>query len=185
MEIRQESPAQLSLAINLCSLVLCFDLQIASLLTLNLVTTFVCYPSFSLCLLLRNQICATWEFWWVVCSVMVPWLAIYGAATKPRASCGCTHKDVLLGTRWYRGSLSWSTAELHRCVIFTWALPWLSLLIMSSDLYVKLHAIGLPFEVVQWLTFEEQVTNRNINRLQEGRQVTLLDVTVPVMTSVI
>ena len=56
---------------------------------------------------------------------------------------------------------------------------------MSSDLYVELDAIGLPCEVVQRLTFEEQVTNRNINRLQEGRQVTLLDVTVPVMTSII
>ena len=46
---------------------------------------------------------------------------------------------------------------------------------MSSDLYVELDAIGLSFEVIQRLTFEEQVTNRNINRLQEGRQVTLLD----------
>ena len=34
-------------------------------------------------------------------------------------------------------------------------------------IYVELDAIGLPCEVVQWLTFEEQVTNRNINRLQE------------------
>ena len=56
---------------------------------------------------------------------------------------------------------------------------------MSRDLYVELDAMGLPFEVVQRLTFEEQVTNRNINRLQEGRQVTLLDVTVPIMMSVI
>ena len=38
---------------------------------------------------------------------------------------------------------------------------------MLEDLYVESNAIGLPFEVVQWLTFEEQVTNRNINRLQE------------------
>ena len=56
---------------------------------------------------------------------------------------------------------------------------------MSRDLYVELDAIGLPSRVVQWLTFEEQVTNRNINKLQEGRQVTLLDVTVLVMTSII
>ena len=88
MKIWQESPAQLSSAIKLCSLALYFDLWITSLLTPNLVTTFVCYPSFSLCLLLRDQICATWECLWVVCSVMVPRLAIYGAATKPRASCG-------------------------------------------------------------------------------------------------
>ena len=44
MEIKQESPAQWSLAIRLCSLALCFDLQIASLLTPNLVTTFVAIP---------------------------------------------------------------------------------------------------------------------------------------------
>ena len=78
-------------------------LVITSLLTPNLVTTIVCYPSFSWCLLLCNQNCATWKFFWVVCSVMVPRLAIYGAVMKPRASCGCTHKAVLLGTRWYRG----------------------------------------------------------------------------------
>ena len=56
---------------------------------------------------------------------------------------------------------------------------------MSRDLYVELDAIGLPSGVVQRLTFEEQVTNRNLNRLQEGRQVTLLDVIVPVMMSII
>ena len=38
---------------------------------------------------------------------------------------------------------------------------------MVEDLYVELDAIGLPCEVVQWLTFEEQVTNRNISRLRE------------------
>jgi hypothetical protein len=26
-----------------------------------------------------------------------------GAATKPRASCGCIHMVALLGTRWYHG----------------------------------------------------------------------------------
>jgi len=44
MEIQQESPAQLSLAIKLCSLALCFDLRIPCLLTPNLVTTFVAIP---------------------------------------------------------------------------------------------------------------------------------------------
>ena len=38
---------------------------------------------------------------------------------------------------------------------------------MVEDLYVELDAIGLPSRVIQRLTFEEQVTNRNINRLQE------------------
>ena len=38
---------------------------------------------------------------------------------------------------------------------------------MSRDLYVELEAIGLPSRVVQRITFEEQVTNINHNRLQE------------------
>ena len=55
-EFKQESLAQLSSAINLCSLVLCFDLQTATLLPLNLVATFACYPSLrSACLC--NPIC--------------------------------------------------------------------------------------------------------------------------------
>ena len=88
MEIKQESPAQLSSALKLCSLALCFDLRITSLLTPNLVTTFACYSSFAWCLLLCNQICATREFLWVVCSVMVTRLVIYGATMKPRAPVG-------------------------------------------------------------------------------------------------
>jgi hypothetical protein len=47
VEFKQESLAQLSLAIELCSLVLCFDFRIASLLILNLVSTFACYLSFA------------------------------------------------------------------------------------------------------------------------------------------
>jgi hypothetical protein len=47
VEFKQESLAQLSLAIELCSLILCVDFRIASLLILNLVTTFACYPSFA------------------------------------------------------------------------------------------------------------------------------------------
>jgi hypothetical protein len=45
VEFKQESLAQLSFAIELCSLVLCVDFRIASLLIPNLVNTFVCYPS--------------------------------------------------------------------------------------------------------------------------------------------
>jgi hypothetical protein len=59
--IKQKSHAQLPSAIELCSLVLCFDLRIASLLILNLVTTFACYPSlYGACS--YNLIGATWEF---------------------------------------------------------------------------------------------------------------------------
>jgi hypothetical protein len=45
VEFKQESLAQLSLAIVRCSLVLYFDLRIIFVLILNLVTTFACYPS--------------------------------------------------------------------------------------------------------------------------------------------
>jgi hypothetical protein len=45
VEIKQESLAQLSLAIARCSLVLYVDLWIIFVLILNLVTTFDCYPS--------------------------------------------------------------------------------------------------------------------------------------------
>ena len=86
-KFKQESHAQLSLLVNWCSLVPCPYLG-PPLLALNLVTTFACYPSFAWCLLLCNQICATWEFLWVVCSIIVPRLAIYGAMTKPRAPMG-------------------------------------------------------------------------------------------------
>ena len=42
-----------------------------------------------------------WDFTLVEGSVMVSWLVINGAVTKPRASCGRAHKVVLLGTCWY------------------------------------------------------------------------------------
>jgi hypothetical protein len=45
VEFKQESLAQLSLAIARCSLVLYVDLRIIFVLILNLVTTFACYPS--------------------------------------------------------------------------------------------------------------------------------------------
>ena len=88
MEILQESPAQLSSAIRLCSLALCFDLRIPYLLTPNLVTTFVAIPpshcaySYATKFVLRENACGLYD------SVMVTRLASYGAATKPRASCG-------------------------------------------------------------------------------------------------
>ena len=46
-KLGKKSPTQLSLAIKLCSLALCFDFRIPCLLTPNLVTTFVCYSSFA------------------------------------------------------------------------------------------------------------------------------------------
>jgi hypothetical protein len=45
VEFKQESLAQLSLAVARCSLVLYVDLWIIFVLILSLVTTFACYPS--------------------------------------------------------------------------------------------------------------------------------------------
>ena len=39
-------------------------------------------------------------------------------------------------------------------------------LYLVEDLYIELDTIGFPSGVVQRITFEEQVTDRNINRLQ-------------------
>jgi hypothetical protein len=55
MEFKQESPAQLSLIIKLCFLVLCFDLRITPLLTPNLMTIFACY--LAQCLFLQPNRC--------------------------------------------------------------------------------------------------------------------------------
>jgi hypothetical protein len=100
VEFKQESLAQLSSAIKLCYLVLCFNLWIASLI-LNLVTTFACYSSLVWCFSLQPNLCHL-KFHLFVCLIMVLRLAFYGAMTKPRASCGRAHKVVLLGTRWYQ-----------------------------------------------------------------------------------
>jgi len=61
VEFKHTFPAQLSSAIKLCPLVLCFDPRIASLLTPNLVTILVCYPSFAQCLFLQSNWCH-WKF---------------------------------------------------------------------------------------------------------------------------
>jgi hypothetical protein len=107
-EITQKSHAQSPSAMELCSLVRCFNLRIASLLILNLVNTFVCYPSlFNACCYHPN--CVTWNFTLVVWSVMVLWVATNGAATKPRASYGrptqgCAARHALV---------SWFLVTIH------------------------------------------------------------------------
>jgi hypothetical protein len=70
----------------------------------NLVSTLVCYPIFGWCCSTR-LIPDTWGFLMGVCSVMVLWLVLHGATTKPRASCGARHKVVLLNTCRYQGLL--------------------------------------------------------------------------------
>ena len=57
--------------------------------------------------------------------------------------------------------------ELHRWVIFSWAFPWLFLLILPRDPYIGLYVVGFPFEVAKRITFEDQITNINMNIPQE------------------
>jgi hypothetical protein len=57
VEFKQESLAQLSLAIARCSLVLYFDLRIIFVLILNLVTTFACCPPLVWCLFGQPNLC--------------------------------------------------------------------------------------------------------------------------------
>jgi hypothetical protein len=84
VEVKQESLAQLSLAIARCSLVLYFDLRIIFVLLLNLAATFTCYPSLVWCLF-GPPICVIWNSSSGVCSVMVLRLVFCGATMKPRA----------------------------------------------------------------------------------------------------
>jgi hypothetical protein len=70
----------------------------------NLGITLVCYRILY-DVVSTHLIFDMWGFLMGVGSVMVLWLVIYDAATKPRASCGRAHKVVLLGTRRYRGLL--------------------------------------------------------------------------------
>ena len=85
VEFKHTFPAQLSSAIKLCPLVLCFDPRIAlcwlQTLWLSLFAIPLLHNACS-----YNLIGATGNFTLGVCPVMVPWLAIYGAATEPRAS---------------------------------------------------------------------------------------------------
>ena len=65
-----------------------------------------------------------------------------------------------------------------------WALPWLSLHIYSKDTYIWPNIVEFPSEIAKKITFEEQVTDMNIGRLQEVVDKWLY-VTIPVMTLVI
>ena len=149
-----------------------------------LMTTFVCYPSFSWCLLLCNPICATWDFLWVVCSVMVPRLAIYGATTKPRASYGlqpqgCAARHVLVSK--FLFMIHCRTTPM--CYFHV-----SSSLVISPYLIERSVCRTRCNRASFWSrpkdNLEEQVTNLNINRLQEMVDK-WLDMTIPVMTLVI
>jgi DNA-directed RNA polymerase-5 subunit 1 len=48
-----------------------------------------------------------------------------------------------------------------------WDFPWLPLHILSEDPLIRPDVVGLPSKVAKRIAFEEQITNININRLQE------------------
>jgi hypothetical protein len=79
-------------------------LQLASPLILNLYPSLFATPSLDDVVSTR-LIPDTWGFLMGVCSIIVLWLVLHGATTKPGASCGAWHKVVLLGTRRYQGLL--------------------------------------------------------------------------------
>ena len=87
MEITQESPTQLSSAIRLCSLVLCFDLRITCLLTPNL-CDYLCLISL-LCIVLGHLTQFMQLEISLGCVISNGVMSSnYGAVMKPRASCG-------------------------------------------------------------------------------------------------
>jgi DNA-directed RNA polymerase-5 subunit 1 len=51
--------------------------------------------------------------------------------------------------------------------VFLWDVPWLSPYILSEDPYLGTKVVELPSKVAKRITFEEQVTDININRLHE------------------
>ena len=98
---------------------------------------------------------------------MVPRLAIYDAVAKPRAPMGA-HTRLCYST--YAGIKVPSHDPLRTtsmCYFHMSSSLVISPYILLEDLYVEPDTIGLPSEVVQRITFEEQVTDKNNNRLQE------------------
>ena len=87
---------------------------------------------------------------------MVSWLMTNGAAAEPRASLWPAGTWLCC---WVRAGIEvsshdplWNyTNELFSHELF----PWLSLLILSEDLYIEPDTIGFPSGVIQRITFEE------------------------------
>jgi hypothetical protein len=165
--IKQKSNAQSPSAIELCSLVLCFDLRITSLLMLNLMTTFACYLSlYGACS--YNLIGATWNFTFVVCLVMVLWIATDGAMTKPRASCGCRHMAGCLTRAGIMVSSHDPLWNDGRCIILS--CPFF--LVISPYRIVRSISQTKSSRASIWRYIKDNlwriVINININRLQEA-----------------
>jgi hypothetical protein len=80
---------------------------------------YLCLLSFLVWCLFLQPIGATWNFTFVVRLVMVLWVAADGAATKPRASCGCRHMVGCLARAGIMVSSHDPLSNDRRCVIFS------------------------------------------------------------------
>ena len=88
MEIKARSMISCLRQVRYVLLCCVLDLQVTSMLTPNLVTTFALLSLLCTMLVHTTNFCATWNFSLSVWSIMVSWVVANGAATKPRASCG-------------------------------------------------------------------------------------------------
>ena len=160
---------------------LCFDLQIASLLNPNLVTTFVCYSSFSLCLLLCNQICATWKFTLGVWSVIVLWVATTVPQRNLGPPCGRSAHGCAAGCALVsRFLVMIHCRTMPMCYFHVSSSLAISPYLIRRSLY-QTKSSRASFWSCKEDNLEEQVTDINNNRLQEMVDKWLY-LTVPVMT---
>ena len=88
MEIKARSMISCLRQIRYVLLCCVLDLQVTSMLTPNLVTTFALLSLLSTMLVHTTNFCATWKFSLSIWSITVSWAVANGAATKSRASCG-------------------------------------------------------------------------------------------------
>jgi len=143
------------------------DIQVTSMLTPNLVTTFALLSPLSTMLVHTTNFWATWNFSLSVWSIMVSWAVANGSATKPRASCGrptqgCAAPHALVSR--FLVVIHYGTIPM-KCLLVTF--PRKSHHIISKYPYIHLDVVGHSSGVNQRLTFEEQVTDIKTNRLQE------------------
>jgi len=143
------------------------DLQVNSMLTPNLVTTFALLSLLCTMLVHTTNFCATWNFSLSVWSIMVSWVVANGAATKPRASCGrptqgCAARHALVSR--FLVMIHYGIIPM-KCFLVTFPL-------IVSPYHIKrsLRPTRCPrtffwsqLEVKLW----REVTDIKINRLQE------------------
>jgi hypothetical protein len=155
VEFTQEFLAQLSSAIKLCSLVLCFDLWIASLLILNLMTTFTCYPSIVWCLFLQP---IRWHLkCHIVCAfnngvtISILWCRDETESLLWAHTQGCAARHALVSGLLVMIHYKMTTDVLFLVILF----PWLSPYVKSEHSYLWPIVVELPPEVAKRTTFEE------------------------------